>query len=49
MLVLTRRTREKIIFPGINTSVQVVAVKSGAVRLEKAEAAVRAPASVTET
>jgi carbon storage regulator CsrA len=33
MLVLTRRTRERIVFPGINTSVQVVAVKSGAVRL----------------
>jgi carbon storage regulator CsrA len=33
MLVLTRRTREKIVFPGFDTSVQVVAVKSGAVRL----------------
>src|SRR4051812_39620249 len=33
MLVLSRRPSEKIIFPGINTTVQVVAVKSGAVRL----------------
>ena len=33
MLVLTRRLREKIIFPAINTTVQVVAVKSGAIRL----------------
>src|SRR3954452_214877 len=33
MLVLTRRLSEKIIFPAINTAVQVVAVKSGAVRL----------------
>src|SRR5438552_2742903 len=33
MLVLTRRAKEKSIFPGINTSVQVVAVKAGAVRL----------------
>jgi carbon storage regulator CsrA len=42
MLVLTRRRREKIIFPGINTTVQVVAVKSGAVRL-----GIEAPREVT--
>src|SRR5690242_12106396 len=33
MLVLTRRTGEKIMFPGINASVQVVAARAGAVRL----------------
>jgi carbon storage regulator CsrA len=33
MLVLTRRPLQKILFPGINTTVQVVAVRSGAVRL----------------
>lgn len=33
MLVLSRRPAEKIVFPGINTSVQVVAVKPGVVRL----------------
>jgi carbon storage regulator CsrA len=33
MLVLSRRTNEKIIFPTINTIVQVVSMKSGTVRL----------------
>jgi carbon storage regulator CsrA len=33
MLVLTRRLHEKIVFPTINAAVQVVSVKSGAVRL----------------
>src|SRR5262245_5872357 len=42
MLVLSRRPREKIIFPGINITVQVVAVKSGAVRL-----GIEAPPEVT--
>src|SRR5436305_14315015 len=42
MLVLTRRPAEKILFPGFNTTVQVVAVKSGAVRL-----GIEAPPDVT--
>src|SRR3954454_15452531 len=42
MLVLSRRPGEKILFPGINTTVQVVAVKSGAVRL-----GIEAPPEVT--
>src|SRR4051795_6643242 len=42
MLVLTRRPRESIIFPGVNITVQVVAVKSGAVRL-----GIEAPPEVT--
>jgi carbon storage regulator CsrA len=33
MLVLTRRLNEKIVFPNIQTTVQVVAVKPGVVRL----------------
>ncbi len=33
MLVLTRRTNEKIVLPTIRTSVQVVAIKPGVVRL----------------
>ena len=33
MLVLTRKLREKLVFPAINATVQVVAVKAGAVRL----------------
>jgi carbon storage regulator CsrA len=33
MLVLTRRLNEKILFPGTGTSVQVVAIKQGLVRL----------------
>jgi carbon storage regulator CsrA len=33
MLVLSRRPHEKIILPGIHTTVQVVEVKSGVVRL----------------
>jgi carbon storage regulator CsrA len=42
MLVLSRRPGEKILFPAINSTVQVVAVKSGAVRL-----GIEAPAEVT--
>src|SRR4051794_23061090 len=42
MLVLSRRPREKIIFPGINITVQVVAIKPGAVRL-----GIEAPPEVT--
>jgi two-component system, OmpR family, response regulator len=33
MLVLTRRLQEKIVFPTVNATVQVIAVKGGAVRL----------------
>jgi two-component system, OmpR family, response regulator len=33
MLVLSRRLNEKILLPGINTAIQVVAVKPGVVRL----------------
>jgi len=33
MLVLSRRPQEKVLFPSINTSVQVVAIKPGVVRL----------------
>jgi carbon storage regulator CsrA len=33
MLVLSRRLNEKLIFPSINTTVQVVAIKGGVVRL----------------
>ena len=33
MLVLSARVHEKIVFPGFQTSVQVVSVNSGAVRL----------------
>jgi carbon storage regulator CsrA len=33
MLVLTRRPNEKLVFPGTNTTVQVVGIKAGAVRL----------------
>lgn len=33
MLVVSRRLKEKIVFPGMNASVQVVAIKSGSVRL----------------
>lgn len=33
MLVLSGRVREKIVFPGFHTSVQVLGVASGAVRL----------------
>jgi carbon storage regulator CsrA len=42
MLVLSRRLHEKIIFPSIAASVQVVAVKPGVVRL-----GIEAPAAVT--
>jgi carbon storage regulator CsrA len=33
MLVLSRRVRQKIVFPALNVTVQVVAVKGGGVRL----------------
>lgn len=42
MLVLSRRMGQKIIFPGINITVQVVALKSSAVRL-----GIEAPPEVT--
>src|SRR4051794_6490482 len=42
MLVLSRRPSEKIIFPGIDVTVQVVAVRPGAVRL-----GIEAPPGVT--
>src|SRR3954467_14416131 len=42
MLVLSRRLNEKILFPGIQASVQVVAIKPGVVRL-----GVEAPPQVT--
>jgi carbon storage regulator CsrA len=33
MLVLSRRLNEKLLFPGLNTSIQVISIKSGLVRL----------------
>jgi carbon storage regulator CsrA len=42
MLVLSRRSNEKIVFPGFGTSVQVLAIKSGVVRL-----GIQAPPAVT--
>jgi carbon storage regulator len=33
MLVLSRRLREKIVFPGLNLTVQVLAIQRGVVRL----------------
>ena len=42
MLVLSRRTNEKVLFPSINTAVQVVSIKGGAVRL-----GIEAPPEVT--
>jgi carbon storage regulator CsrA len=42
MLVLSRRSNEKIVFPGFATSVQVLAIKSGVVRL-----GIQAPPQVT--
>jgi len=33
MLVLSRRTNDKIVFPSINATIQIVAVKAGTVRL----------------
>jgi carbon storage regulator CsrA len=42
MLVLSRRSNEKIVFPGFATSVQVLAIKSGVVRL-----GIQAPPEVT--
>jgi carbon storage regulator CsrA len=42
VLVLSRRTNEKVLFPSINTAVQVVSIKGGAVRL-----GIEAPPEVT--
>jgi len=42
MLVLSRRLNEKIVFPGTQISVQVVAIRPGSVRL-----GIEAPRSVT--
>ena len=33
MLVLSRRLHEKVLFPGLNITVQVVAIKPGVVRI----------------
>ncbi len=33
MLVLSRRLNEKILFPGLQTAIQIVSIKSGVVRL----------------
>ena len=33
MLVLSRRLHEKILFPGLNITVQVVAIKPGVIRI----------------
>jgi carbon storage regulator CsrA len=33
MLVLSRRLHEKVVFPGLNVTVQVVAIKPGVVRI----------------
>jgi carbon storage regulator CsrA len=33
MLVLSRRLHEKILFPGLNVTVQVVAIKPGVIRI----------------
>jgi len=33
MLVLSRKPNEKIVFPAIHTSVQIVAIKPGVVRV----------------
>jgi len=42
MLVLSRRLNEKILFPGMNTAVEVVSIKGGTVRL-----GIHAPPEVT--
>ena len=42
MLVLSRRPNEKVLFPSINTAVQVVSIKGGTVRL-----GIEAPPEVT--
>jgi carbon storage regulator CsrA len=42
MLVLSRRLNEKIVFPGLGITVQVVAVKPGVVRL-----GIEAPSAVS--
>src|SRR6516162_1158813 len=42
MLVLSRRPNEKVLFPSINTAVQVVSIKGGSVRL-----GIEAPPEVT--
>jgi carbon storage regulator CsrA len=33
MLVLSRRLNEKLLFPGLDTSIQIIGIKSGLVRL----------------
>jgi carbon storage regulator CsrA len=33
MLVLSRRTGEKIVLPGLNVTIQIISAKPGAVRL----------------
>ena len=33
MLVLSRRLHEKVLFPGLNITVQVVSIKPGVVRI----------------
>jgi len=33
VLVLSRRTQEKIVLPGLNITVQVVAIRGGVVRI----------------
>src|SRR5262249_53679106 len=42
MLVLSRRLNEKVLFPTLNTAVQVVSIKGGSVRL-----GIEAPPEVT--
>jgi carbon storage regulator CsrA len=42
VLVLTRRVNEKIVLPGLNITIQVVAVQAGKVRL-----GIEAPAEVS--
>ena len=42
MLVLSRRPNEKVLFPSINTAVQVLSIKGGTVRL-----GIEAPPEVT--
>lgn len=42
MLVLSRRLNEKIVFPGISTTVQVLSVKPGIIRL-----GIEAPPEIT--
>jgi carbon storage regulator len=41
MLVLSRRPGERIVLPGLNITIQVISIKSGAVRL-----GIEAPADI---